>query len=112
MCSSDLDNVVAVCEKEGRDPASLTFSAAMVTCVGSNEEEFLRRAKAIGQDPTQLRENSAGGTTTEVIDRLAAFVETGAQRIYLQMNDLSDLDQLALIAGEVAPALPDGVPAG
>jgi 2-methylisocitrate lyase-like PEP mutase family enzyme len=41
-----------------------------------------------------------------VVDRVAAFVEAGAQRIYLQVLDLHDLDHLRLLAAEVAPALP------
>jgi 2-methylisocitrate lyase-like PEP mutase family enzyme len=42
----------------------------------------------------------------EVTERLAAFAEAGAERIYLQVLDLSDLDHLRLLAEEVAPALP------
>ncbi|HEY3141353.1 MAG TPA: LLM class F420-dependent oxidoreductase [Acidimicrobiales bacterium] len=100
-----IDRVAAVCEQEGRDPATMIWSAAVTTCVGSDEAEFLQRAKTIGQDPDHLRTNGVAGTVSEVIDRLAGFAEAGAQRIYLQILDMSDLDHLRLIASEVAPAL-------
>lgn len=99
------DKVVAACDAAGRDPSTMTISAAVVLCVGKDEAEFVRRAKAIGQEPEHLRENAAGGTVAEVLDRLAGFVEAGAQRLYLQVLDLADLDHLHLVAEEIAPAL-------
>ena len=101
-----VDVVRAACEAAGRDPADLTVSAALVVCCGDDEETYRRRAAAIGRDPDELRANGAAGTVPEVVDRLAAFVEAGAQRIYLQVLDLHDLDHLRLLAAEVAPALP------
>lgn len=100
-----VDTVAAACEAAGRDPASMVWSAALVVCVGADEDELGRRAKAIGREPGELRENGLAGTVTEVVDKVGAFVEAGAQRIYLQVLDLSDLDHLRLIANEVAPAL-------
>ncbi|HEV7760611.1 MAG TPA: LLM class F420-dependent oxidoreductase [Acidimicrobiales bacterium] len=100
-----VDNVVAACEKADRDPATMTFSAALTTCVGSDEAEFVRRAEAIGQAPDHLRENGLGGTVPEVVDKLGGFAAAGAARIYLQIFDLADLDHLRLIAAEVATKL-------
>jgi hypothetical protein len=60
--------------------------------------------KAIGRD--DLRENGLAGTVGEVVDRLGQWrVRTGITRIYLQLLDLTDLDQIELIAAEVAPQL-------
>ena len=98
--------VRAACEAIGRDPGTMTWSAAVVTCVGENDSTFLRRAEAIGHDPADLRKNAAGGTVDEVVETLAGFVEAGMDRLYLQVLDLHDLDHLRLIAAEVAPALP------
>jgi F420-dependent oxidoreductase-like protein len=100
-----VENVIAACEKAGRDPATMTFSAALTTCVGRDEAEFVRRAEAIGQAPDHLRENGLGGTVPEVIEKLGGFAAAGASRIYLQIFDLADLDHLRLIAAEVATKL-------
>jgi F420-dependent oxidoreductase-like protein len=90
--------VKAACEKAGRDPATLTLSAAVVACCGEDEATFARRAKAIGQDPEQLRANQLGGTTSEVADRAAEYAAAGAERLYLQVLDLDDLEHLHLLA--------------
>ncbi len=95
----------AACEDAGRDPASLVRSAAVVICCGADEAEFTRRAAAIGREPGELRENGAAGLPGEVAERLATYRDSGAQRLYLQVLDLSDLDHLRLIAAEVAPQL-------
>jgi F420-dependent oxidoreductase-like protein len=99
------DRVTAACEEHGRDPGTMTWSAALVVCVGSDEGEVQARAKAIGREPAELRENGLAGTVSEVVDKAGRYVEAGAERIYLQVLDLSDLDHLRLIATEVAPAL-------
>ena len=43
------------------------------------------------------------GTPAEVVDRSAGTPTPGAQRVYLQVLDLADLDHLDLVAAEVAP---------
>ena len=91
------------CEAAGRYPSSMLFSVAETVCCGKDESEFRRRAAAIGRQPEELRENALGGTPGEVAAKLAAFAEMGADRIYLQVLDLSDLDHLELIASDVAP---------
>jgi F420-dependent oxidoreductase-like protein len=95
--------VRAACEAIGRDPTSLTYSAALVICCGADEGEFGRRAAAIGREPAELRQNGAAGTADEVIATLARWRDAGAQRMYLQVLDLSDLDHLELVAADVAP---------
>jgi alkanesulfonate monooxygenase len=97
--------VAAACETIDRDPASMTFSAAVVLCCGVDEAEYRRRAAAIDRDPDELRRSSAAGTPDEVAARLREWNAAGADRIYLQMLDLSDLEHLDLIAEQVAPEL-------
>ena len=99
------DLVRAACEAAGRDPGSMTFSAAQVVCVGADEDEVARRAAAIGRQPEELRTNGAAGTPAEAVERLQAFAALGATRAYLQVLDLADLDHLELIATEVLPHL-------
>src|SRR5690606_32951915 len=47
---AQFDRVRAACEAAGRDPNSITFSAAQVVCVGADEAEIARRAAAIGRE--------------------------------------------------------------
>lgn len=99
------DRVRAAVDAAGREPGSMTYSAAQVLCVGADEAEVARRAAAIGREPAELRENGAAGTPSEVVHRLGAFAELGATRAYLQVLDLADLDHLQLVAEEVLPHL-------
>jgi F420-dependent oxidoreductase-like protein len=96
--------VTDACERTGRDPSSMTWSTAQVLCCGEDEEAYRRRAAAIGREPDQLRATALAGTVAEVTDKLGTFADGGAQRVYLQVLDLSDLDHLRLVAAEVAPA--------
>ena len=91
------------CEAAGRDPASMTYSVAQTVCCGKDEAEFRRRAASIGREPGDARERGIGGTPGEVAAKVAEFAAVGAQRVYLQVLDLSDLDHLALIASDVLP---------
>jgi len=102
---TQFDRVRAACERIERDPASMRWSNALVVCVGEDEAEIDRRAGAIGREKAELRENGLAGTPAEVIDKIGRYAELGAERIYLQVLDLSDLDHLDLIAAEVAPTL-------
>ncbi len=91
------------CAAQGRDPEELTWSNALVLCVGADEAEVQRRAAAIGREPDELRANGLAGTPAEVVDKIGRYAELGAQRVYLQVLDLSDLDHLRLVAAEVMP---------
>jgi F420-dependent oxidoreductase-like protein len=93
------------CEEAGRDPGSMVCSSALVLCVGRDEAELARRAAAIGREVGELREHGVAGTPAEAVDVLGRYAEAGAQRIYLQVLDLADLDHLDLVAAEVAPQL-------
>ena len=83
----------------------MVWSAALVVCAGADEAEVIRRAAAIGREPAELRENGAAGTPDEVAATIRRWHEAGAERIYLQVLDLDDLDHLDLIAEQVAPLL-------
>ncbi|HET9900483.1 MAG TPA: LLM class flavin-dependent oxidoreductase, partial [Actinomycetes bacterium] len=107
---SSLDDTAAAitrvreaCEATGRDPDTMVYGAAQTLAVGQDEDEVRRRAAAIGRSATELRRDQLGGTVEEVVDKIGRFGEVGASRIYLQVLDLHDLDQLRLVAAEVAP---------
>ena len=63
-----------------------------------------RNEHAIGREPEELRVNGVAGTPAEAAAVIGRWREAGAERIYLQVLDLSDLEHLDLIAGEVLAA--------
>jgi F420-dependent oxidoreductase-like protein len=91
------------CEAAGRDPSSLTYSVAQTVCCGKDEAEFRRRAAAIGRGADAMLAVGVTGTPGEVAAKIGEYAEIGAERVYLQVLDLTDLDHLALIASDVAP---------
>ena len=56
--------------------------------------ELDRRAAAIGREVAELRANGVTGSPAEVVDKLEQLAAHGADRFYLQVLDLSDLDHL------------------
>jgi F420-dependent oxidoreductase-like protein len=104
--AAQFERVAAACAQIGRDPAELTLSTAQVIAIGRDEAEVAKRADAIGRGVQELRENGLAGTVAEVVDKLGRWREaTGISRVYLQLLDLTDIDQVELIAGEIAPQL-------
>lgn len=102
---TQFSRVRAACESAGRDPASVVYSNALVVCAGSTEAAIARRAGVIGREVSELRQNGLAGTPAEIVDKLGTYADAGTERVYLQVLDLADLDQLRLIAAEVLPAL-------
>jgi F420-dependent oxidoreductase-like protein len=92
------ERVRDACKAIDRDPATLRFTAALVVCLGADEAELARRAAAIGRQPDELRQNGVAGTPDEVRATLARWSDAGAERLYLQVLDLADVDHLDAIA--------------
>jgi len=101
--ATQLGRVRQACEAAGRDPDTMVYSAAATVCCASSKAELERRATAIGHSVKQARTTDVGGTPAEVVSRLLAFRDAGASRFYLQILDLTDLDQIRLLAAEVMP---------
>jgi F420-dependent oxidoreductase-like protein len=95
--------VRAACVAAGRDPASMRLSAAHAVVCGKNDAEVARRASAIGWSAEDLRTQGITGTPAQVVDTIGKFAEAGADTIYLQVLDLSDLGHLELLAADVLP---------
>jgi alkanesulfonate monooxygenase SsuD/methylene tetrahydromethanopterin reductase-like flavin-dependent oxidoreductase (luciferase family) len=91
------------CTAAGRDPGSMRFSAAHTVVCGKDDAEVGRRASAIGWSPEDLRTQGITGTPAQVVDTIGEFGRAGADTIYLQVLDLSDLDHLELLAADVLP---------
>ncbi|TYK46120.1 LLM class F420-dependent oxidoreductase [Actinomadura decatromicini] len=79
----------------------LTYSVAQVVCCGRDEAEVRRRADAIGRKVPELRDNGLTGTPAELVEKIGKFADLGAERAYLQVLDMHDLDHLELLASEV-----------
>ncbi len=97
------ERVAQACVQEERDAAGrapLVLSAAQTIVVGSTDTQARRRAEAIGEQPPLF------GTPDQVVEQIGRFAGIGTSRLFLQIRDLSDLDHLDLIAGQVAPQLP------
>ncbi len=99
------DRVRAACQDAGRDPASLTFSVALTTVCGRDDAAVVSQARAIGRDVEGLRTSGLVGTPSQIVDRIGAYAEIGATRVYLQVLDLDDLAMIELIAQQVTPQL-------
>ncbi|MFG6444209.1 LLM class F420-dependent oxidoreductase [Microbacterium sp. P07] len=100
--------VRGACERIGRDPETLKLSVAVPTLAGATESDLGRRAEKVGRSLDDFRAtagNVAGGRDEIVakVDRLRAL---GAQRVYLQLLDIRDLDQVEFLGTEVLPFLP------
>ena len=74
-----------------------------MVCCGRDDAEVGRRAAAIGHEVAELREHGLCGTPEEVLAKLATYGAAGAECMYLQVLDLSDLDHLELLAEAVLP---------
>jgi alkanesulfonate monooxygenase SsuD/methylene tetrahydromethanopterin reductase-like flavin-dependent oxidoreductase (luciferase family) len=103
------------CEKEGRDPATLPLSMMTGWLVGADRDELLDRAsrlsawKGEGGDGAAyiagLRESTILGTAEEAIEQLRELQAAGLARIMGQHLLHRDLDAVALMGREIAPAL-------
>jgi F420-dependent oxidoreductase-like protein len=105
VTGAQYQRVRVACQADGRDPAELTFSHAIVLCCGRTDADLRRRAAVIGRDLGDLRANTAAGTPEEVVERLREYQAVGAQRCYLQIRDFDDLEHLQLVAEQVLPHL-------
>ncbi len=99
------DRVRSACEAIDRDPDSIVMSAALVVCCAQDEATLARRAGRLNREIDELRENGAAGLPAEVVESVKAYADVGATRIYLQFQDLEDLEQIELLGEQVLPAL-------
>jgi F420-dependent oxidoreductase-like protein len=97
--------VRAACEDIGRDPATLRTSVALPTVVATDDATYRRRLDAIHADPATFAEVNLAGTPAQVVEKLQRLRDLGADRVYLQLVDVRDLEHVELIAAEVLPHL-------
>jgi alkanesulfonate monooxygenase SsuD/methylene tetrahydromethanopterin reductase-like flavin-dependent oxidoreductase (luciferase family) len=101
------------CERGGRDPSTLRYSLMAPCVIGRNDQEVLESARRIGarfgRDPQEVlernREHGPVGTIAQAVERLKQIEEIGYERVMLQHLAHDDLDTVALIGRELAPAI-------
>ena len=101
------------CERGGRDPQTLRYSLMAPLVVGRDDREVRQSAQRIGErfgrDPQTVLERYAKsgpvGTVQQVIERLHEIEDLGFERVMLQHLAHRDLETVALIGRELAPAV-------
>jgi alkanesulfonate monooxygenase SsuD/methylene tetrahydromethanopterin reductase-like flavin-dependent oxidoreductase (luciferase family) len=101
------------CAGAGRDPATLRRSLMAPVVLGRDERELRDSARRIAliydRDPKDVLEGEGDhapiGTLEQVVERLKRLEELGYERVMLQHLAHQDLDTVALIGRELAPAV-------
>jgi alkanesulfonate monooxygenase SsuD/methylene tetrahydromethanopterin reductase-like flavin-dependent oxidoreductase (luciferase family) len=101
------------CERGGRDPSTLRYSLMAPCVIGRDEQEVSESAQRIGarfgRSPEDVleryREHGPVGTIAQAVERLKQIEEIGYERVMLQHLAHDDLDTVALIGRELAPAV-------
>ena len=101
------------CEQGGRDPSTLRYSLMAPCVIGRNEQEVSESARRIGarfgRSPEEVLERNRAhgpvGTIAQAVERLKEIEEIGYERVMLQHLAHDDLDTVALIGRELAPAV-------
>jgi len=90
------------CEREGRDPTAITraVNVGLAWDDRSLEAQF-------GNLATFLRPGVLMGTTQEIVDRIGAYRDAGAEWVIVAIRAPFDVDGLDRFAGEVLPAFRD-----
>jgi len=97
---------LAAAERIDRDPATLKLSVALPTLAGATQLDLERRAAAIGRDLAGFRgDTNICGSAAEIVDKVGRLIELGAERVYFQLMDMTDHDQLSYLGEEVLPQL-------
>jgi F420-dependent oxidoreductase-like protein len=99
--------VRAACERIGRDPDDLKLSVALPTLAGRTDADLRWRAQTIGQDIDTFRGdvNITGGVD-DIVAKVVRLRDLGARRVYFQLMDMRDHEQLEYLGAEVLPHLP------
>jgi F420-dependent oxidoreductase-like protein len=96
--------VAEACKAAGRTEEPV-YSVMLPFAVGRTDADVQRRCAAYSQDEQGLRAAGIIGSVPEAVEAIGRYAEIGCSRIYLQLLDLTDLDELDLIGAEVIPQL-------
>jgi F420-dependent oxidoreductase-like protein len=103
------------CERQGRDPTSLSFSLMTGFLLGRDEEGLRERARRIMAfskregDPAEVieryRARGVAGSPADIAEGLRSLQDARVDRVMLQHLLHDDLETVAVIGEEVAPLL-------
>jgi F420-dependent oxidoreductase-like protein len=98
-------NIVAACEKAGREPIPFTVMTGCV--IGADQAQYEERAAALaawtGSEPDP--ETGIVGTLEQAATRLREYEAAGVSRVYLQHLVHRDVAMVELIGRELVPAV-------
>jgi F420-dependent oxidoreductase-like protein len=96
------------CEREGRPPQAVTRTVNLGLAIGRNAADAQRKRDALTQQfgaaASFLEAGMLIGTPQEVIDRIGAYVQAGAEWIILALRAPFDIEGLHVFVDEVMPA--------
>ena len=97
------DRVRAACQAIGRDPGTLKLSVALPTLAAPDEATLTRRAGALGRSLDSFRNGvNIAGDADVIGEKVARLEALGAQRVYFQLMDVRDLEQVAYLGEALA----------
>ena len=91
-------------EREGRSAGSMRRTLMNRITVGATDADVKRKTEGVDVDEMRSR-GAMIGTPNEVAEKLLEFDAAGVQRIMGQMQDMTDLDGVELLATKVLPQL-------
>ena len=103
--AAQFKRVREACERPGRSPEAIRLSATLPICCGRDDREVSRRDLALGRDLAELRQAGLTGSPDQVLDTIGRYREAGADRLYLAVLDLADLDYLQFVGQGVLSAV-------
>jgi F420-dependent oxidoreductase-like protein len=90
----------------GRDRGELRLSIVIPrVCVGVDEADVKRRQRILGPPIGAIPDQGLAGSPDYVAERLAEWVDAGADRIYIHLLDVDDVEHVRLLGEKVAPRL-------
>jgi F420-dependent oxidoreductase-like protein len=103
--------IAEACERDGREP--IPFSVMTGVLVGADAQDLRRRARRLaertGADPKALLATPPPawivGTVDQATERLIALRDAGVSRVMCQQLLHDDLEAVALLGRELAPAV-------
>jgi alkanesulfonate monooxygenase SsuD/methylene tetrahydromethanopterin reductase-like flavin-dependent oxidoreductase (luciferase family) len=98
-----LEQIEVACDKLGRDPATLTNSVNLHFHMGADEAGARVAREKLLQFPPAWRQSAIAGTAQEVIDRVAEYMEVGAQGLNIAFRPPIDWDAFEAYIEQVLP---------